>query len=68
MGSHPAHALVAGFTNGMVGYVPTADAFKRSGYETTLGPPSKLAPEAGDLLADTAIRLIRRLWRKTGIK
>jgi neutral ceramidase len=58
---HPAHALVAGFTNGMVGYVPTAEAFKRSGYETTLGPPSKLAPEAGDLLADAAIRLIRRL-------
>jgi hypothetical protein len=60
----PAHALVAGFTNGMVGYVPTAAAFKRSGYETTLGPPSRLAPEAGDLMADAAIRLIKRLARK----
>ncbi len=60
----PAHALVAGFSNGMVGYVPTVEAFKRSGYETTLGPPSRLAPEAGDLLADTALRLIRKLGRK----
>ncbi len=60
----PAHALVAGFTNGMVGYVPTAAAFTRSGYETTLGPPSRLAPEAGDLMADAAIRLIKRLARE----
>ena len=65
MESHPAHALVAGFTNGMVGYVPTAGAFKHSGYETTLGPPSRLAPEAGDKLADAAIRLVRKLWRKS---
>jgi hypothetical protein len=62
----PAHALVAGFTNGMVGYVPTAEAFKRSGYETTLGPPSRLAPEAGDILADTALRLMRRLRNRKG--
>ncbi len=63
--THPAHALVAGFTNGMVGYVPTAAAFTRSGYETTLGPPSKLAPEAGDILTDKAIQMVRRLWRKS---
>jgi hypothetical protein len=60
---HPAHALVAGFTNGMVGYVPTAEAFRRGGYETTLGPPSKLAPEAGDMLEDAAVRLVRRLFK-----
>lgn len=59
----PVRALISGFTNGMVGYVPTAEAFKRSGYETTLGPPSKLAPEAGDRLADATIRLVKRLWR-----
>lgn len=59
--AHPARALVAGFSNGMVGYVPTVEAFRRSGYETTLGPPSRLAPEAGDILADTAIRLMKRL-------
>ena len=56
----PAHALVAGQTNGMVGYVPHREAFPRGGYETTFCTGSKLAPEAGDLLADAAVALIKR--------
>jgi hypothetical protein len=43
----------------MVGYVPHKEAFLRGGYETTFGYRSKLAPEAGDLLADCAIELLR---------
>ena len=46
----------------MVGYAPTREAFERGGYETTFGPTSHLAPEAGDLLADTAIQLVRGRW------
>jgi len=57
---HPRHALVAAQANGMVGYVPTREAFERGGYETTFAPSSRLAPEAGDLLADAAIRLIQQ--------
>lgn len=57
-GAHPRHALVVGHTNGMIGYVPTAAAFTRGGYETTFSSGHKLAPPAGDLLADTAIALI----------
>ncbi len=56
--SHPRHALVVSCANGMVGYVPTADAFRRGGYETTFGDVSRLAPEAGEMLADAAIRMI----------
>lgn len=56
--TYPQYALVVGGANGMVGYVPTKAAFARGGYETTLGPPSHLAPEAGDMLADAAIALI----------
>jgi len=56
---HPRHALVVGYANGHIGYVPTRAAFTRGGYETTFGPPSFLAPEAGDLLADAAIALVR---------
>jgi hypothetical protein len=56
--AHPRRALVAGFANGMVGYVPTRRAFEHGGYETTFGEGSRLAPEAGDLLADAAIALI----------
>jgi hypothetical protein len=56
--THPRYALVVGGANGMLGYVPTVAAFAHGGYETTLGPPSRMAPETGDLLADEAIRLI----------
>jgi len=56
--SHPVHALVVGHANGMVGYVPHREAFVRGGYETTFAPSSKLAPQAGDILADCAISLI----------
>jgi len=55
----PNRSFVVGGANGMIGYVPTKDAFARGGYETTLGPPSHMAPEAGDLLADAAIGLIK---------
>lgn len=57
----PVHALVASHANGMLGYVPTPQAFKRGGYETTFAPSSRLAPEAGDMLADAAVKLIREL-------
>lgn len=56
--THPRYALVVAGANGMLGYVPTVQAFAHGGYETTLGPPSRMAPETGDLLADEAIRLI----------
>jgi hypothetical protein len=54
----PIHALIVGSANGMVGYVPHREAFLRGGYETTFSPWSKLAPEAGDLLARCAVELI----------
>jgi len=56
---YPAHALIVGYANGCVGYVPHKEAFLRGGYETTFGEFSRLAPEAGDILADSAIELIK---------
>ncbi len=56
--AYPVRALVVGQANGMVGYVPHRDAFRRGGYETTLCDSSRLAPEAGDLLADCALELM----------
>ena len=55
---HPMRALVYGLSNGMVGYVPTREAFAGGGYETTFLNTSKLAPEAGDLLVEAAVRLV----------
>ncbi|MBI2302092.1 MAG: neutral/alkaline non-lysosomal ceramidase N-terminal domain-containing protein [Armatimonadetes bacterium] len=57
--SRPRHALVVAYANGMVGYVPHRDAFRRGGYETTFTMSSRQAPEAGDMLADLAVRLVR---------
>ena len=57
----PKRSFVVGGANGMIGYVPTKDAFTRGGYETTLGPPSRMAPETGELLAETAIKLIKNM-------
>ncbi|HOX39396.1 MAG TPA: hypothetical protein PL033_15555 [Candidatus Brocadiia bacterium] len=59
-GAYPANALVVSHANGMVGYVPHKEAFKRGGYETTFAAHSRMAPEAGDILAETAINLIRK--------
>ena len=63
--AHPMHALVAGYTNGNLGYIPTQDAFRRGGYETTFGTVSNLAPEAGELIAARAIGLIKQKIRTT---
>jgi hypothetical protein len=55
----PVRTLVLGFSNGMLGYLPHRDCFKRGGYECTFGPPSCMDPEAGHLLVDAAVDLIR---------
>jgi hypothetical protein len=55
----PRNALVGACANGMLGYIPTREAFEHGGYETTFGTPSCMAPEAGDLLADAVEELIR---------
>jgi hypothetical protein len=57
--AHPRRALVVGSANGIVGYAPHADAFPRGGYETTFIGTSKLAPGAGEMLADCAATLAR---------
>lgn len=53
----PAHVVVVGYANGMVGYLPTREAFPRGGYETTFTSSSRLDPEAGYRLVDTAVEL-----------
>ena len=55
----PRQAIVVGYANGMVGYVPHAEAFERGGYETTFCNWSKLAPEAGEMFVDAALELSR---------
>ncbi len=55
----PTRTFVVGYAIGMLGYLPHEEAFARGGYECTFGPPSAMAPEAGRLLADAVIGLIK---------
>ncbi len=57
--SYPRRTKVVATANGMVGYLPTKAAFERGGYETTFSFGHRMAPEAGDLLANTAIALLK---------
>jgi hypothetical protein len=56
----PVRAWVICYANGMLGYLPHEEAFKRGGYECTFGPPSLMAPDTGAKLAQAAIDLIRK--------
>jgi hypothetical protein len=53
---------VLGYTNADIGYIPTRQAYAQGGYEILdafkfYGYPAALAPEAGDLLCRSAVRL-----------
>jgi len=50
--------FVIELANGWHGYVPTIEAFAHGGYEARLGYQSRLVPEAGDLMCDTALELL----------
>lgn len=53
--------LIATCSNGMVGYLPTIDAFKGGGYEVRLARSSQLVPEAGNQLVGAALQLLQSL-------
>ncbi len=48
---------IAGYTDGAVGYVPTRAAYPEGGYEVDRA--CRVAPEAGELLQETTLRLLQ---------
>lgn len=54
--------FVATCANGMVGYLPTPDAFKGGGYEVRLARSSQLMPDSGNQLVGEALQLLQSLW------
>jgi hypothetical protein len=48
--------FIAGYANGMVGYVPTADAFEHAGYEVG---SAQFEPDAGAIVVDASLALLR---------
>jgi hypothetical protein len=51
----------AGYANEYIGYVPTPQAFAGGGYEPRTARSSKLAPDAGQKLAEAALRALNRV-------
>ena len=56
--ANPRKAYIVSLANGSISYVPTREAFERGGFETTFNIWSCFAPEAGDMILDTAIDLV----------
>lgn len=54
-----AHTLIVTHANDRIGYIPHRAAFAEGGYETIFASQSCLAPEAGALLVDAAVALLR---------
>jgi neutral ceramidase len=61
------HTLVLGYANGCTCYIPTAQAFAEGGYEAVNSfrwyglPP--LAPQAGEVMAEEAVRILNDTWK-----
>jgi hypothetical protein len=53
-------------SNGYAGYVPTAEALKRGGYETDTSNGSQLAPEALDMICTASGELLNELYEAHG--
>lgn len=59
--------LYAGYTNGLVSYLPTAAAFPNGGYEPgygnrSFGLPAQVTPDCERLLVQNGIELVRSLF------
>lgn len=54
--------FVSSLTDGYVGYVPTALAFGRGGYETWCAPSSQLVPSAGDQIVAATTELLNKIF------
>ncbi|MEA3401788.1 MAG: hypothetical protein U9R79_11160 [Armatimonadota bacterium] len=55
------HTAFVSLANGNAGYVPTAEAIEKGGYEPALCRGSKLVPEASERIVDASIRLLEAI-------
>ncbi len=61
--SPAARTFVVELANGIVGYLPTREAFGGGGYEQRLGNNSKLSPVAGEIMSESALALLDSMFR-----
>jgi neutral ceramidase len=56
-----AHTLIVTHANDRIGYIPHQAAFAEGGYETIFASQSYLAPEAGAVLVEAAVDMLREM-------
>lgn len=62
---HDKPVMVAGYTNGSIGYIPTQEAFAEGGYEATSAQRVRVIPiavDGGDRLTDQVIGLMNDIF------
>jgi neutral ceramidase len=69
-GSPATMTFFAGYSNGMIGYLPTADEHARGGYEVDVSPyfyrlGGRLDPSAGERASEQSRELLERLFSQT---
>jgi neutral ceramidase len=57
--------LISSHTNGRNGYIPIKEAFEQGGYEVRTTRSNKLTYEAGDLLTEAVLKLMRELKKNS---
>ncbi|MGQ9515583.1 MAG: hypothetical protein ACUVTL_11170 [Thermoproteota archaeon] len=67
------YTFVFELANDSVGYIPTMKAFMEDGplavsgsYETSIGP-NILVPEAGDIMVESSLRMLKKLYEKVEV-
>lgn len=55
------HVLIAGYANGMIGYVPTKEAFELAGYEVGR---ADFEPDAEQAITEAAVAAVRSLYER----
>jgi hypothetical protein len=68
-GSPAAVTIFAAYSNGVLGYVPTAAEFPHGGYEPAVshrgyGQPAPFRPDAGDLIVEAGLDLLGELFAR----
>lgn len=58
------YTFIAELANDSLGYIPTYEAFRRGGYETTPVVSVRLTPALGQLVTDANFRSCQRLWAR----
>ena len=61
LGSPVDQTYIAAYTNGMVGYVCTPEAYEHGGYEATPCGGSRVDPGAGAVIVDGMLNLLKQL-------